>query len=301
MRRPAAGMHLGVDVQRGEQRIERTGRRMQHERVVQVLVVAVALLPFDMVVFLVDLRGLREPRLLFMHRLGDENARIVFVQLQQQRRTLFQHRDKAFVAHPGGVEQDVVAQVTDGVDHLTRVVNRAVVGAELNDRQPERPRRRGLLRRHFADLLAQVAFVEAVRIDAADKAERVAGGFQIDRRGAGLDQRPVVVGFVVVAIEQHQIATGQQRVGHHLVGRRGAVEHKVGFIGVEHPRRVLLRILARPFVDQQIAQLDVGVAHIGTEQGLTVEIEELPAGRVFAEELAALMPRAAKVEFSIST
>ena len=102
----------------------------------------------------------------------------------------------------------------------------------------------------------------------------------------------MVVGFVVVAIEQHQIATGQQRVGHHLVGRRGAVEHKVGFIGVEHPRRVLLRILGRPFVDQQIAQLDVGVAHIGTEQGLTVEIEELPAGRVFAEELAALMPRA---------
>ena len=55
---------------------------------------------------------------------------------------------------------------------------------------------------------------------------------------------------MVVAVEQHQIATRQQRVGHHLVGRRRAVQHEVGFIRVEHFRRELLRMLGGPFVDQ---------------------------------------------------
>ena len=58
---------------------------------------------------------------------------------------------------------------------------------------------------------------------------------------------------MVVAIEQHQIAAGQQRVGHDFVGRRGAVEDEVGFIRVEHLRSELLRVLGRSFVDQQIA------------------------------------------------
>ena len=84
------------------------------------------------------------------------------------------------------------------------VVDSAVVGAELDDRRAERAGFVGAFRRHFADLLAQVAFVEAVRVDAADKAERVAGGLQIHRRGTGTDQRAVVVGFMVVAIEQHR-------------------------------------------------------------------------------------------------
>jgi len=40
---------------------------MQHKRIVEVFVIAVAFLAFDMIVFLVDLRSLREPGLLFMY------------------------------------------------------------------------------------------------------------------------------------------------------------------------------------------------------------------------------------------
>ncbi|MNW15370.1 hypothetical protein D3C71_2138500 [compost metagenome] len=58
-----------------------------------------------------------------------------------------------FVAHPGGVKQDVIAQVPNLVDHLASVVNGAVVGAELDDCQTERPGLIGTFRRHFADLL----------------------------------------------------------------------------------------------------------------------------------------------------
>ena len=58
---------------------------------------------------------------------------------------------------------------------------------------------------------------------------------------------------MVVAIEQHQIAAGQQRVGHDFVGRRGAVKDEVGFIRIKDLRGELLRVLGRPFVDQQIA------------------------------------------------
>ena len=52
---------------------------------------------------------------------------------------------------------------------------------------------------------------------------------------------------------------------------------------------MLLRLQRRAFVDQQVAELDVGVAHVGAEQGFTEEIEELAAGGVLAKELAALV------------
>ncbi|MNP80950.1 hypothetical protein D3C76_1791860 [compost metagenome] len=58
---------------------------MQHESVVQVLVVAVTLLALDMVIFFMDLRGLREAGLLLVYRLGNKDARVKLVQLQQQR------------------------------------------------------------------------------------------------------------------------------------------------------------------------------------------------------------------------
>jgi hypothetical protein len=47
-------------------------------------------------------------------------------------------------------------------------------------------------------------------------------------------------------------------------------------------------------VDQQVAELDVGVAHVGAKQCLAEEIEKLPAGRVLAEKLAALVAGAGK-------
>ena len=216
---------------------------MQHKGVVQPFVRAKARLAANMVIFFMDLRGLREARLLFVHRLGNENARIVFVEIQQQRRGVGHHINKLLVAYPRGVKQNVVAKVADFIHHLTRIVDSAVIGAQLNDRQAERTRIIGFLRCGFTNLLAQVAFVKAVLINATDETERVTRRFQIDRRRASLNQRAVVVRFVVVAVEQHQIAAGQQRIGHHLIGGGSAVQHKVGFIGVEHLRGKLLRVL----------------------------------------------------------
>ncbi|MNE33797.1 hypothetical protein D3C80_1274880 [compost metagenome] len=184
--------------------------------------------------------------------------------------------------------------MADGVDHLARIIDSAIVSAELNDRQAERPRLIGLLRGYLTDLLTQIALVKTTRIDAADKTKRVARGFQIHRRCPSLDQRTVVIGFMVIAIEQHQIATRQQRVGHHFIGGRSTVQHEVGFISVEHFRRVFLRILGRAFMDQQIAQLHIGVAHVRTENRFAVKLEKLAPCRVLAEKLAALMARAGK-------
>ena len=78
-------MYFGIHVQRGEQRIKRAGRRMQHKGVIQPLVATKAFLPANMVIFFMNLRGLRKTGLLFMHRLGNEDARIVRIQLKQQR------------------------------------------------------------------------------------------------------------------------------------------------------------------------------------------------------------------------
>ena len=51
---------------------------------------------------------------------------------------------------------------------------------------------------------------------------------------AGLDQRTLVQRLVVVAVEQHQVAAMQRRLGDDLVGRRGAVQDEVGPVGAEH-------------------------------------------------------------------
>ena len=210
---------LGIHVQRGEQRIKRAGGGMQHKRVVQPLVRTEARLTANVVILFMDLRRLREAGLLFVHRLGHENPRIVLVQFQQERGRFRHHRNKLLVAHPGGVKEDVVAQMTDLVDHLAGVVDRPVVGAKLNDRQAERTRLVGLFRRRLADKIPQIGIVKAVVVNPANKAKRVTRRLKINRRGARLDQRPVVVGLMVIAVEQHQVAAGQQRVGHHLVGR----------------------------------------------------------------------------------
>ncbi|MCY1360699.1 hypothetical protein D9M69_473360 [compost metagenome] len=131
-------------------------------------------------------------------------------------------------------------------------------------------------------------------VDTADETVGVARGFQVDRSGASLEQGALVIGFVVVAVEQHQIAGSEQGIGDHFVGCRDAIEHEVGLVGVKHLGRMLLRQQRRAFVDQQVAELDVGVAHVGAKQRLAEEIEKLSPRRMLAKELAALVTGAGK-------
>ncbi len=128
-----------------------------------------------------------------MHGLGDKNTRIVRGQLQQQRRAVGHHRDKLLIAHPRRVEQDVIAEVAYFIHHLAGVIDRAVVGPQLDHRQTKRAGGIGFLRRRFADEIPQVMLIKAALVNAADKTERIARGFKIDRRRPRLNQRPVMV------------------------------------------------------------------------------------------------------------
>ena len=79
-----------------------------------------------------------------------------------------------------------------------------------------------------------------------------------------------------------------------LVGRGRAIEHEVGAVGAEDARRVPLRFDRGADVDQQVAELDVGIAQIIAEDLLAeVLVEELTGGRL-AVELTALVSRAGK-------
>ncbi|SAE12399.1 Uncharacterised protein [Enterobacter ludwigii] len=105
------------------------------------------------------------------------------------------------------------------IHDLASVIDGAIVGTQLDHRQAERTRVAGTARRHFGHQLTQIILLEAVGVDAANKAVRVTCGFQIDRRCARLKKCSVVVGFMVVAIEQDQVARSEKGVEHHFVGR----------------------------------------------------------------------------------
>ncbi|MNY58904.1 hypothetical protein D3C86_1952970 [compost metagenome] len=109
--------------------------------------------------------------------------------------------------------------MTNFIDNLTSVIDGAVISAKLDHRQAERALIAGAARCHFSHQFTQIVLFEAMRIYPADKAVRVARGFQINRRGSRLQQCAVVIGFVVVAVEQHQVAWRQQGIQHHFIGR----------------------------------------------------------------------------------
>ncbi|KIU01741.1 hypothetical protein QU38_00060, partial [Staphylococcus aureus] len=101
----------------------------------------------------------------------------------------------------------------------------------------------------------------------------------------------VMRGLVVVAVEQHEIALGDQRRQHDLVGRRGAVENEVGFFGPEDGRGFLLRLQRRPLMGQEVAEFEHGVVEVVTEHGLAEMLHEEPPDRAAAVEDAAIVTR----------
>lgn len=55
--------------------------------------------------------------------------------------------------------------------------------------------------------------------------------------------------FVIVAVEQHEVACAQYRVRNHFVRCACAVQNEVGPVRAENPCRILLRLGRRPFMD----------------------------------------------------
>ena len=258
-----------------------------------------ALLSLDMLVALMDLGGLRESGALLVNGLRREQPGHFGAQLLEPHRAVaLEQRVKGVVADPRFVPQNVVAEVADFFQHLSNVVDSAVVGRELDTGEAERACGGEALRirheRMFSDLLAQVTLVPCVPVDSADHSERIAGSRQEDRNGPGLDQCALVQRFVVVAVEQNKVAAAKHRVGDDFVRCARAVQHEICFVGAKHARRVFLSLDGRALVDQQIAEVDIGIAQIVAEDGFAEMLEEELAGGRFAIELATLMAGAIK-------
>ena len=286
--------HLRADVERGEDRIEGRGRGVQHEEFVEAAMLDAPLLALDVAIPDVDLRGLAEARELLVRRLRGDDAGTVRAEIRQAHgEAAGIERMELHEARPGLVEQDVVAEMADLLDDQAGVVDRAVVGALLDDGDAERPlalpRVLVLDQRVGADLLADGGLVERLVEDRADQPVGIAVGLEIDRNAVAEEQRAVMGGLVVVAVEQHEVALGDQRLQHDLVGRRGAVQHEVGLLGAEDDGGFLLRLQRRALVDQQVAEIEHGIVEVVAEHRLAQMLDEDPADRAPVVEDAAIV------------
>jgi hypothetical protein len=203
---------------------------------------------------------------------------------------------KLHEAGPGFVEQDVVAEVADGLEDHLGTVTRAVIGALFDDGDAERARLAPGFRipdqRMILDALAQGGFVEGVPAHRADQPPGVAYRRYVQRNAAGDHQRAVMGSLVIVAVEQHEVAIGDECAQRHLVGSRGAVEHKVGFFRPEDLRRLLLRLQRRPFVGQEVAEVEHGIVEVVAKHRFAEMFDEHPADRAAAVKHAAIVARA---------
>ena len=157
--------HLRADIERGEQRIERRRRGVQHEELVEAAVLDTPALPLDVTVFDVDLRGLGEARELLVGGLGRDDAGCVGAEMVQAHgEAAGIERVELHEAGPGFVEHDVVAQMADLLDNSVGVVDGAVIGALLDHCDAERPLAPPCLlvgdQRMNADLFADAILVE---------------------------------------------------------------------------------------------------------------------------------------------
>ena len=294
-----AFMHLRIDIECCEELVERRGGCMHHECVVHALMRNVAVLTLDVGVFLVNLRGHGETSLLFVDGLADEDARIFWSEIEQQRAAVLHHRDKLFVADPCGVEENVIAEVADLIYDLARIVDAAVVSAELDDREADRTLCLCFHRIFFSDELSDVVFVEAVFQNAADGAERISCGFQINRGSACQNQCAVVDGFMVVSIEEDDIAWCQDCIQDNFVRSGGTVQYEVGLVCIVYACCMFLCCQCRAFMDQKVAHRHVSVAEVSAESILAEEFIECTASRMFAEERTALMTWAVELGVTI--
>ena len=112
------------------------------------------------------------------------------MQIEEQRRAVLEHGNELFIADPGRIKEDIIAEMTDTVDDIAGIIQRPVISTELDDSQAERSLGLSFFRIPFGCQLAQIRFIEAMGVNAADKTIGIAGRFQINRRRPGLDEGP---------------------------------------------------------------------------------------------------------------
>ena len=155
-------MHFCIYVKGCKQRIERWCRGMHHKRIIQTFMIYIAVLPLNMLILLMNLRCLWEARLLLMNGLRYQDTRIIRTKFQKQRTAVFHHRDKLFIADPSGIKEDIITEMSDFIDYLTRIINGPVIRSQLNNRQPDRPLCLCFLRIFFSNQLANIFFIKAM-------------------------------------------------------------------------------------------------------------------------------------------
>src|SRR5580658_8654415 len=107
---------------------------------------------------------------------------------------------KLHEARPGLIEHDVVAKPSDALDDALSIVNRAVIGALLDHRGPERalelPRVLVLDQWIGADAFADRGLVEVLGPDRPDEPVGVAVGRKEDRNAARHQKRALMAGRI---------------------------------------------------------------------------------------------------------
>jgi hypothetical protein len=181
-----------------------------------------ALLAFDMAVLDVDLRGLRETCQLLVGRLGCDDTRRVGAETRQPHgKAPGIKRMKLHETCPGFIEEDVIAEMTDTIQDHLGAVNGAIVGTLFDDGDAERAwLAPGLAipdEGMIADAFAQQILVEGIPAHRPDQPPGVAHRRNIDWNAAGNHQRAMVGCLVIVAVEQDEVAVGDQRAQHDLV------------------------------------------------------------------------------------
>ena len=189
--------------------------------------------------------------------------------------------------------------MTDLIYDLTGIVDAAVVGAELDDSEADRALRLCFHRIFFSDELSDVVFIEAVFQDAADGAESISCGFQIDRSSTCQNQCAVVDGFMVVSVEENDIARCQDCIQDDFIRSGGTVQYEVGLVSVVYACCVFLCCQCRTFMDQEVAHRYVSVAEVSAEGILAEKFIECTACRMLAEESTALVAWAVELGVAI--
>ena len=148
--------------------------------------------------------------------------------------------------HPAGVVDVAVEGAVGQVHHLDPI--QPVVGLQVQQRLLDGLERHRAIHRIF----------------------RHREGFDIERLRAR-QHHAVVMRFVAVAVDDHDIAGTDQRLHRHLVRRRRAVGDKEDVVGPEGARRLVLGLLDVAGRFQQAVETARGRAALGEEEVWTVE------------------------------
>ena len=189
--------------------------------------------------------------------------------------------------------------MADLIHHLPRIVDTAVIIAELQHRRADRTIHERALRIPLCDQHTDVLFVEAVVEHPADEAEGISRRLQINRNRARLNERAIAHGLVIVSLVQHEISRREQCIHHHFIGAGCPVQDEISLVRMKHFRCMLLRLERHPFMDEQMPHIHIRIAQIRAECILPIKIIKNTSAGVLSEILAPLMPRT--VELRIST